>query len=1308
MRGILINSGLPQGGTEHIGPFIYLQNAVDFCEYYPDQTDSDGDGLIDFCDNCPQEQNPTQLDSDGDGFGDACDNCPFVENPEQEDEDSDGIGDVCDNCLVVANSGQEDSDSDGLGNACDNCPDDANPGQEDQDEDNVGNLCDNCPDLSNPGQIDTDSDGLGDDCDNCPTVANADQTDSNGDGLGDACHTLIVVDGQLGDDVSGFGTAADPYKTIQRGLDDADDGDTVWVRAGIYAGAGNKDILIAGSGISIISESGATSTVIDLEGTGRAFSLQGGAAEVAGFAITNGDVIGTANENGGALYVNSSAKVADCVISYCEAVSGGAVHVTAGSVVEIEKCTLVKNSATTGAGVAYEASTTSDHFSYNVVALNTGEGIQDVGGTGGLIYYCNVWWQNSGGHYLGFVGTGVNNLEGDPEFCDTDNDDYTVYTNSLCDEEASVCGERIGALGVGCTNLVDWRVSLGRVDLGYMGMVMPISVYLTPPETPQELGYFDFRIKYEPWVMSYLGIDTEGTFFEQCEWEYVTWRYKTSPVTHVRIYGYADLNNGVTPSCFYPTEKVELFRVLFLLSTSPAYGDDWHMVDFYWPTGIPDEDECAVNILATRAMDDTLMASSVFNAGNNEIPAGTPDLTPPPSCDGLHTPNIEYHNGYFYFIDLLGAPTRGDVNLNGIRFDPGDYILYFCYWHYMNTERCFTIDHAKQIEATAINCDSIPLTLADLVYLIRILNNYESEHCPGSGPSYRSPMSLNDTLRIVNSTATVGDQNKKLQIYLANEEVQAGFQARFEYDPTVLEPVIDFASGESTYVQIDLAGRAIGYDNAGDVFVNSVEPGELLVSFVPDQDLMASIPAGSGTVLEVYFDVKSSAAPGIHVYQGVDEGYQINRLVNAEAVESVLELAPGIIRVMRKLPNPSCPVLFTYDGTAFRQENPLLTACEASGYQQIVTDFYHVPAGVSVADGVALFQLRELEEEITYLEDIKLLTIDHSFDVAVAVSATGEIMAYEKPLEPLSAIDNKGIDRLAKVKAEDGLLFEADEPGYLILTYPNEDGSKKAIGTGTALKYECPGPLELDGPLPSVYTDDDTEAQLTVELLTAAGEWVSLPDLPSRATARPEMIISDRLLQMEGPTFTLRISWPDRYTTDAVLHYVEASERPQTKYWSSSSWSLELADGRRAEWSGPESGETLVMQNGDILEFSFALDELCADELTRDYVIVATGRYEPTFVTERGITAGEVLLYDNYPNPFNPSTLISFSLPRASLVTLEIFNVMGQKVVTLIDGHRAAGFYEIEWNTSAQASGVYFYRLTTDEFADTRKMILMK
>ncbi|MEP0861174.1 MAG: T9SS type A sorting domain-containing protein [Ignavibacterium sp.] len=83
-------------------------------------------------------------------------------------------------------------------------------------------------------------------------------------------------------------------------------------------------------------------------------------------------------------------------------------------------------------------------------------------------------------------------------------------------------------------------------------------------------------------------------------------------------------------------------------------------------------------------------------------------------------------------------------------------------------------------------------------------------------------------------------------------------------------------------------------------------------------------------------------------------------------------------------------------------------------------------------------------------------------------------------------------------------------------------------------------------------------------------------------------------------------------------------------------------------------------------------------------------------------------LEQNYPNPFNPSTKISWQSPVGGHQTLKVYDVLGNEVATLIDEEKSAGFYEIEFNASQLASGIYFYRLKAGSFVETKKMVLLK
>jgi Secretion system C-terminal sorting domain/Domain of unknown function (DUF362) len=92
----------------------------------------------------------------------------------------------------------------------------------------------------------------------------------------------------------------------------------------------------------------------------------------------------------------------------------------------------------------------------------------------------------------------------------------------------------------------------------------------------------------------------------------------------------------------------------------------------------------------------------------------------------------------------------------------------------------------------------------------------------------------------------------------------------------------------------------------------------------------------------------------------------------------------------------------------------------------------------------------------------------------------------------------------------------------------------------------------------------------------------------------------------------------------------------------------------------------------------------------------------------KGSTPEEYLLGQNYPNPFNPSTTIKYELPRSSMVTLSVFDMLGREVSVLVNERRGAGVYEARFESSYLASGVYFYRLQAGEFVQSRKMLILR
>ena len=83
-------------------------------------------------------------------------------------------------------------------------------------------------------------------------------------------------------------------------------------------------------------------------------------------------------------------------------------------------------------------------------------------------------------------------------------------------------------------------------------------------------------------------------------------------------------------------------------------------------------------------------------------------------------------------------------------------------------------------------------------------------------------------------------------------------------------------------------------------------------------------------------------------------------------------------------------------------------------------------------------------------------------------------------------------------------------------------------------------------------------------------------------------------------------------------------------------------------------------------------------------------------------------LHQNYPNPFNPTTQINYNIPEESLVSLKVYNALGEEMAELVNQIQSEGYYSVEFNASNLSNGVYFYRITAGDFKETRKMILTK
>jgi hypothetical protein len=139
------------------------------------------------------------------------------------------------------------------------------------------------------------------------------------------------------------------------------------------------------------------------------------------------------------------------------------------------------------------------------------------------------------------------------------------------------------------------------------------------------------------------------------------------------------------------------------------------------------------------------------------------------------------------------------------------------------------------------------------------------------------------------------------------------------------------------------------------------------------------------------------------------------------------------------------------------------------------------------------------------------------------------------------------------------------------------------------------------------------------------------------------------------------------------------------------------------------AGRTTTVAKGDkftsvtgVLGYTHANYKLCPRK-NADVI-----GYSTDIKKENDLHAAKFSLNQNYPNPFNPSTTISYSIPTTGMVMLRVFNILGQEVRTLVNQVQTNGNYRVSFNASTMPSGIYFYNLTSNNFSQVKKMILVK
>ena len=256
---------------------------------------------------------------------------------------------------------------------------------------------------------------------------------------------------------------------------------------------------------------------------------------------------------------------------------------------------------------------------------------------------------------------------------------------------------------------------------------------------------------------------------------------------------------------------------------------------------------------------------------------------------------------------------------------------------------------------------------------------------------------------------------------------------------------------------------------------------------------------------------------------------------------------------------------------------------------------------------------------------------------------------------------------------------------------------------------DCTGAVlfrnEIDPSQPGHWGDDATVEEV-LHTINSCGHVEVYPALYALQPNASEL--TDAMDVARGGQF---ITIPNSYPDEAWYHYDDWSceydcMAMEYLYWCIVTNMGILADtqtcqGIADEW---EPCTPALFESTDTLMYN-----LVTNPVNKLPQLAPDGNYCPENVNVgEDIFPETFLLLSAYPNPFNPTTTIEFSIPLTEFVTVKVYNIVGHEITTLINDELSTGYHSIKWDGSRQPSGVYFVQIESSGFVQTRKMVLLK
>lgn len=393
---------------------------------------------------------------------------------------------------------------------------------------------------------------------------------------------------------------------------------------------------------------------------------------------------------------------------------------------------------------------------------------------------------------------------------------------------------------------------------------------------------------------------------------------------------------------------------------------------------------------------------------------------------------------------------------------------------------------------------------------------------------------------------------------------------------------------------------------------------------------------------------------------------------------------------------PGCPTLAFDVGGEMTDDNPLLiTSLSHPGID--VTDYYLVQNPITPVGNKINLRIHEPQTEHTWLDYVELIEAKVKSDELVAVNDEGEVISYKNTTAPVTVLLNGTTDITDILSSMDTLEITLAEGDVLTIqrnAQSPEDGDD--------------GELVLGGA-------DPIKDQESITLSLAKKEDID-SDNPKLGELffffRPnKSIIAKKLRSLPPGNLEIVIN------NELTLNYLALVNNLKTAKVNS----LNLLSANHQQSGDVKNLLLGIDQNyaeifpGDIIDFVFQKGTTPAEKT--EYILKSVGRYETDTTSAFKKLAGtgdeeliprENMLFDNYPNPFNPTTQIKYSVKEDGLVLLKVYDVLGKEVASLVNEEQQAGTHTVTFDAGSLASGIYFYTITAKEFQLTKKMILIK